>query len=178
MPGAKPVRSLTPEQSKIVEDNLRLAYSFASQWRIKYPDLIDEITSACMYGLTKAVVLHDPRKSKLSTYAWWAMRYEVFTFLGRNARERRGLIAADDLDTQATSDANRAEERIDASIEIERLLPLLSERQWRILHGKFWMGKTLGEIAMEEGCSRERVRQVIVLAVEIMRVGAKRSKAS
>lgn len=168
------MRKLTSKQQKIVQDNIRLAYSFAAKWRSRHPEHEEEILSACFYGLSKAVVLHDPTRSKLSTYAWWAMQHEVYSVL-RNSCFRSGNEKLQDPEyIDETNSCVEAEDdlgRVVAKLEVSRRLPLLPRRHRRIIHKRFWQGQTLDEIGRKEGCSKERVRQLILQAMEIMRKG-------
>ena len=69
---------LTPEQSQMVENNIKLAYHEAWKLVHKFPLDFEEILSICFITLCESVQKFDPSKGfKFSTYATKVMYYRV-----------------------------------------------------------------------------------------------------
>ena len=73
---------LTPEQSQMVEDNIKLAYSTAWKLVPKFSLDFDEILSICLLSLCKSTQKFDPSRGfKFSTFAVNTMYYAVLAVL-------------------------------------------------------------------------------------------------
>lgn len=89
---------LTPEQSQMVEDNIKLAYHAVNLYRKKF-DWInpEELESSCYLGLIKAVIGYKPEfGNKFSSYAYPAMYRQVLQDFIRG-RKQVEMISIDDL---------------------------------------------------------------------------------
>lgn len=77
-----PVQRLTPEQSRLVEDNLNLARSAAWRWHKRTGMEYSDLQSAAFLGLVKACRKFDPGLGfKISTYAVPTIRGELLHYV-------------------------------------------------------------------------------------------------
>jgi RNA polymerase sporulation-specific sigma factor len=74
------MEAMTREKIKLVEDNYKLGFYFASRWdrqlnnKLNYEDIL----SHCLLGLTKAAIHYDPDKgTKFSTYVAKIIHNEI-----------------------------------------------------------------------------------------------------
>lgn len=154
----------------ILESNLRLVVYYA-----KVSDLeatFDRISEGNLI-LFRAVARFDYSKGfKFSTFASYAIMNR-FRGMHKNSRKffdhcQTGVdaIINETLDKSVVvDDAVRSE---DAEFARD-LLSNTDEREHAMLYSKYWLGKTLQEIGLEHGVTKERARQIIFRALQMMK---------
>jgi RNA polymerase sporulation-specific sigma factor len=80
---------MTDYQTKLIEDNFKLCYYFATDWGKKVGNKLDkeDIFSHCLLSLTKAAIHFNPdKKIKFSTYVSVIIRNEILMALRKVSR--------------------------------------------------------------------------------------------
>lgn len=91
------VIALTPEQEKLVIENMKLAYFAANQYYLKFGLEQEEAVSLAFMGLVKAATIFDEaKKAKFSTLAMKCM-YNTFLQDLRNRSKQVETISFDSL---------------------------------------------------------------------------------
>lgn len=86
---------MTPEQERLVTENMKLAYHIANQFQNTGIDE-DDLESAATFGLLKAAQTFNTSKGfKFSTYAGQCIQNEIRMIL-RNNRKHRQVVFLDD----------------------------------------------------------------------------------
>jgi RNA polymerase primary sigma factor len=88
-----------------------------------------------------------------------------------------GYTLQDVLADQRES-AEARQERLDREAVARELMTHLTEKERRILEGRFWDEKTLLEMGIPEGVTRERIRQIEANALRKMRAIARRARTN
>lgn len=181
-------------------DHLGLVHKIAGHYRnsnVEYEDLVQE----GVVGLMRAIQKFDPKNgAKFSTYAQWWIRAAIGQFLATqpivhmSAKTQRKARVAGTMPTQKRldavvghdgpsimtwhdllSDGAASPEEELAKKETEALLrkrvQALPKRTRRMIVMRFDERKTLGEIAEAFDISRERVRQILERAFDVLYVG-------
>jgi RNA polymerase sigma factor (sigma-70 family) len=174
------LREAAEVRNRIVSANVRLVVSNATKLSNSV-DQLSELTSEGFTPLIRAVELFDVgRGFRFSTYATWAIRNQMHRFLAKQKRhaetldESASLLQArDPRDDTAESDSGNS----GVATSIERLLTVLSEREREIIAERFGLhgrpaGQSLAEISRRWNLSKERVRQISLKALELMRQSA------
>jgi RNA polymerase sigma factor (sigma-70 family) len=167
-------------RNQIVQANLRLVVSIAK----KFADPLnsfDELVSEGNMPLLRAIELFDVRRGfRFSTYATWAIRNHLRRFISDRARLRRKYVMADDdmpsgrNDADAARPADAESRYLRQQNTLQSLFRKLPEREQFIVRARFGLNErrepnTLAEIGRELGISKERVRQLALLAVAKLR---------
>lgn len=79
----------------------------------------------------------------------------------------------DFLDSKKCYDKFDGKERFEHATEVEKLLQVLSERDAYVIRQRFFEGRTLDDIGIEIGVTRERIRQIESKSLEKMGVRAR-----
>jgi len=164
---------LTPEQSQMVEDNIKLAYFALHKYRKQFTHLDpEEILSTCFLGLIKAVISYDPNRGEatFSTYAMQVMYRTVIVELIRGKKIEPVYLE----DIASNNDDAFWQEVIgcDDSLEDEIICKILGEQIITALDG-IKMGKTYKEII------RTHYREPDLTQMEIVeRVGCRQKTVS
>jgi RNA polymerase primary sigma factor len=146
----------------------KLALSIAAQFA-NTQNPLDELMSESHEAVLRAVGKFDPdRGFRFSTYLIHAVRRQLLRFLQRRQRERqRTFSTSEDAILPETRRWTLAyEQRITRNVhDVERLLMELTPRDRYVIRSRFGWGRefeprTLQEIAVELGVTRERVRQL------------------
>ena len=166
-------------RDKLISANLKFVASIAKQYQgrgLSYADLIAEGN----IGLIKALDKFDGEKGfKVISYSVWWIRQTILEALAkRNASEDEDLpcdfekpVETDDEDYQTEmGDDDFVEEEIGKSKEMEQsqaiqfLMDYLNQRERNIITKYYGLDgnkpKTLEEIGMEYGLTKERIRQI------------------
>lgn len=166
-------------RDKLISSNLKFVASIAKQYQgrgLSYADLIAEGNIGLIKGLDK---FDGERGFKVISYSVWWIRQTILEALAkRNASEDEDLpldyekpLVSDDEEYQTTftddnyitedSGGNKEKERAEA---IKFLMDYLNQRERNIITKYYGLDgnkpKTLEEIGMEYGLTKERIRQI------------------
>lgn len=168
-------------RNHIAECNLRLVISIARKFCTSVCDF-DELMSEGNEILLKAISKFDfSRGFRFSTYATHSIQRHFFRYTQRrqkrNSLEFRSTSEVLNEIPNAESDASidewvREEQRMTALLG--QMADRLNEREHQIVTARFGLNpdgvvKTLRELSAEMGLSKERVRQLQIVAVEKLR---------
>lgn len=166
-------------RDKLISSNLKFVASIAKQYQgrgLSYADLIAEGN----IGLIKALDKFDGERGyKIISYSVWWIRQTILEALAkRNASEDEDLpldyekplvTDDDDYDTE-TVDDNFTSYGFEENAELERaeairfLMEYLNQREKNIITKYYGLDgakpKTLEEIGLEYGLTKERIRQI------------------
>lgn len=184
------VTKLSRKQQELVEKNWLLIYGgMRKYWKQHYKLDKDEMEAHFGLMLCHAARTYKASRSKFSTWAyWWFFRGYMDLVKDRDRRGIRGrpgltptYVTPDFTDdsmeiVQGMSPKARAkaetQERIDdlrdLRMEYQSRRRRLSQREAEVIEARM-RGETLKEIGERYGISRERVRQVEVGAVRVLR---------
>jgi RNA polymerase sigma factor (sigma-70 family) len=175
-------------RNRIVQANLRLVVALARKFTAGVHSL-DDLISEGHLPLIRAVELFDiSRGNRFSTYATWAVRNHLARHVG-TAKKRGEVVGyADGAFFESAPDDHEDDSAGHATIHRQRtlmseLLPRLSQRDQHVVEARFGLNDqdrshSLSEIAGELGLSKERVRQLVLQAVERLRDYAQELKAA
>lgn len=175
-------------RNKLISANLKFVASIAKQYQgrgLSYADLIAEGN----IGLMKAIDKFDGERGyKIISYSVWWIKQTILEALSKrntsddedlpNDFEKPLVTDDDDLSTEITNDTFIAEgfegdkekERTEA---IRYLMEYLNNREKNIITEYYGLDgnkpKTLEEIGMEYGLTKERIRQIKNLSFKKMR---------
>ena len=201
-PAAHPARRSRAERDRLVLDNLGLAYAVANQHahRQDWDDIVQEGVIALMRS---AELFNEDLGFAFSTYATWAIRRRVQLYLARASvialpshlgREQTEALHARlaPLSIHAPGDYDRADafepgvidadqtEGADDRDRLYRLVALLPSRYARVITMRFGLRdgrpRKLDAIARAMGgVSRARAQQLVVRALQLLRILAART---
>ena len=163
-------------RNRIVTSNLRLVVSLAKKQTVSL-DQMAELIGEATIPLIRSVELFDVSLgNRFSTYATWAVRNHMWRFLKRRRQLSERTVTHDQLwlnslvekRSNAHDDTRLHSQRADKVIQ---LLACLSERERFVITARFGLdgqprGQSLRVIASQLGLSKERVRQIVLHAVE------------
>ena len=169
----------------LINCNQRLVYAQAKQ-RLAPGESIDDLVSDGNLSLMRAVEKFDySRGNKFSTYATWAiMKNFARSIPDEKTRRQRFVTGHDELfETQADtrSDEQEAIATADAARDrINRLLEHLDPRTREVIRMRAGLDgheeMTLEQIGQHFGITKERVRQINVRGMRLLREWAAREK--
>lgn len=174
------LREAMEVRNRIVSANVRLVVSNATKLSNSV-DHLSELTSEGFTPLIRAVELFDvSRGFRFSTYATWAIRNQMHRFLAKQKRAAEVLDAGANLLQAQDSQRDSQESDVNnpgVTASIERLMSVLSERERAIVADRFGLGgrpggQSLADISRRWNLSKERVRQISLKALELMRKSA------
>ncbi len=155
-------------KNQVVETHMRLAVSVAKrQVRAGY-DLSERISDGS-FALMQAVDRFDcERGTRFSTYAYWSILNEVARHDRKARHHRHRSFGIDQASLAAPDSEIERYEQDDAQVgrraAVDRLLGRLDGRErWIVVNHNGIGGvpeRTLGQIGLELGISKERVRQI------------------
>ena len=156
-------------RNRIIEANQRLVVSIARK-QVGPGEDPSEWVSDGNLALMRAVEKFDfARGNKFSTYATWSVRHSFFRIARSGLGQPRLSFTGSEDDIEADADPvaeeHEREEVQDLRREtVRRLLTRLEDRERRIIVYSYGMGgaakKTLKQVGLEIGVSKERVRQL------------------
>jgi len=169
-------------RNKIVEANLRLVVSVARKLTPSF-DQLSELVSEGLLPLIRAVELFDVSLgNRFSTYATWAIKNHLFRTLKRARRDQeldlQSVVRGKGLCLENGGSVTEQELAENARLsDLSRLLTVLSDREKQIISARFGLngfprGQSLAEISRQIGLSKERIRQIVLQAMERMREAA------
>ncbi|HET6422929.1 MAG TPA: sigma-70 family RNA polymerase sigma factor [Planctomycetaceae bacterium] len=166
----------------IAKANVRLLVATAKRLSHSLDQLAD-LVSEGLLPLLRAVDLFDAgRGHRFSTYATWAVRNQMIRML-RRQRTQPQLALTDDQASWSDIPDHRStitEESIPQDRRddlIRRMLASLPEREQQIVRARFGLdgepaGQSLAQISSTMGLSKERIRQIVLQALEKLRTEA------
>ncbi len=169
----------------IIRANLRLVVSNAGKY-CSHLYGFEELFSDGVLSLMEAVDKFDySRGFRFSTYATHCIRRSFYRRMERQHKDRRRFSPTDPEilyatpDNVETADDQQAHEEQLVAQLMEQFDDCLSDRERRIIEGRFGLGDrtrsyTLLELSGELGICKERVRQVEHRAIEKLRLVADR----
>jgi RNA polymerase sigma factor (sigma-70 family) len=173
-------------RNRIVQANLRLVVSLARKFCNPVHSL-DELISEGHLPLIRAVELFNiSLGNRFSTYATWAIRNHLARHVGLQKKRGELIGHADEGFFDSAPDLREEDPAAHREIDRQRkmmsqLLPRLSARDQQVVEARFGLNdhdrsQTLSEIAGELGLSKERVRQLVMQAVDRLRAYANELK--
>ena len=188
----KKLPPLTEDQSRMLEQNIRLAASYVAEWRRRLPSLrrmpYDDVLQQAALGLAEAIQRYDPSKSRLSTYSRFHMRSALQNLLRYRTTVTAPLSSQLAEESQRKASVARTPPAGDSALRslvapcsedhaaslaeqdaLEVALAELPGRLRYIVRMRFWKGATLREIGEQLGVSRNRVAQLEERALRLMR---------
>ena len=174
---------LTPEKQKLVEDNVRLAYSFVGRhYRDKYQALgeYEDVVQEAVIGLIRAANTYDSRKGyTFATYACRCMETHLATIAKsyRYAKRNLGYEPAR-LDAEISGASSNpatlgdlapgpcdVERVVYASLRVDELRAAAAKngraQSFADLERTVRWDCSLAEIGRERGCTRENMRRLV-----------------
>ena len=166
------LRDAEAVRNQIVQSNLRLVVSIARKLATSL-DQLSELVSEGLLPLMRAVELFDVQLGyRFSTYATWAVRNQLLRALKKRQNCREFVVDDDESPLARLPDLRRAEpEQSSAAVTVvQKLLAELSERERHVLAARFGLsgnpeGQSLGDLSVQFGLSKERVRQIALKAI-------------
>jgi len=172
-----------------------VAMAVAKHGWLPYDDAMQE---ACL-GMMSAAKRYDPNIAKWATYAYfcamracsratmqqtgvirtpvwaWTRRspfHQFYLDLWQSPSQARGDVVPRTLESRIASGATATDDEVAArhlSVDVLERIKALPLRLQRVVIGRFYEDKTLEEIGQEFGTSRERIRQLQVVALGILK---------
>lgn len=166
-------------KNQLVSANLRLVVSIAKRHTGAANNLFDLISDGNM-SLIRAVEKFDySRKNRFSTYASWAIMKNYTRAISDEQRYHKKFVA---LENEANVER---EEEVYDPVEFERtqnrqqrrvaeVLKCLTPREQQIIIRRFGLNRdhppmTLKQVGQELGVTKERIRQIEILAMSKLR---------
>jgi RNA polymerase primary sigma factor len=168
----------------LIECNQRLVHSLATK-HMQPGQNLDELKSDANVSIMRAVEKFDySRGNKFSTYATWAvMKNFARSIPDENTRRQRYMTGADEV-FDARTDYRTDEQEVlavaDAARErVNKLLEHLDQRTREVIKMRTGLGgeaMTLEQIGQHFGITKERVRQINVRGMKLLREWAVQQK--
>jgi RNA polymerase primary sigma factor len=166
----------------IVRANLRLVFSIVKRYAGVAGKTFDELVSEGNLVLIRAVDRFDfARGTKFSTYATWAVVRSLFAAVNKEQKHRNRFSTGLDLLVSDITDVREPKAAVDTLPDLQVLVgqfvDTLDEREARIITARFGLRKgsdpqTFTRIGQQLGVSKERVRQLVLRAMNKMRAFA------
>lgn len=173
-------------KNRIVQANLRLVVSIAKR-HVGGGDDFFSLVSDGNISLMRAVDKFDyARGNKFSTYATWAVMRNYARTIPDEFRHRERFRTCQDEMFDAQQDQRAIPRQMESAQhlreqQIRRILSRLDDREQRIIISRFGLNhaqepKTLQEVGVQLGVTKERIRQIEVRALSKLREEAEREK--
>jgi RNA polymerase sporulation-specific sigma factor len=154
---------------KTPEQYIPMAKSIARRYMqpaLSYDDLVQE----GLLALIEAEDKYNPKKkAKHSTFVYAVMKNRILSYLNK---EKKNHYNTYPLDEKITEDFKRA--RKGSSFNIPDDIPKMEKE---VLSLMYKQGKTLKEISVHFGISREKTRQLKSLALRRLKINKKLTKS-
>lgn len=175
--------NLVETRNLIVEANLRLVVSLAKKFASNNRDDFDEFVSVGNAAIIRAVERFDYRRGfRFSTYAYQAIQRSIFDLYQKDCRVRDRFVSdGSDAIADTVSDAGEADRLEIVASENHKytkvLMTNLDDRELRIVKAHFGIVRgtepsSLRMIGDELGLSKQRIRQLLIRALDKMRAAA------
>jgi len=167
-------------RAQLVRSNLRLVSSISRKFSASHHD-VDEFSSDGSMILLGAIDRFDySRKFRFSTYATHSIQRHFFrAWRVRQRRKQRFPCTSAEILAEVAESSSDAPICEDPQFVVSQLLnvaaEILDDREYQILMHRFGLNgngadaRTLREIAVDLGVSKERVRQLQIKALEKLR---------
>ena len=172
---------LSPEQQKLVEDNIRLAFKFSKRFPPPLGLNHDEWQAECMVFLFHAARRYKPGKSQFSTYAWISMKYGMFDYLNalkadkRDYRKTQRIGEDEDFGFEDFSIRNKIKlEELREQLLV--LIKQLPNQLWQEVWLKRMEGKELEEICAEIGLPKSQIKNIYKNGLNFLQTIVERNK--
>ncbi len=175
-------RQAVEAKNQIIQANLRLVVSIARKYAHGPSDLFELISSGNMSLLRAVEKFNYSLGFKFSTYATWAIRrnFAHDYVVGNRYHER--FRSGQELQLEWAADLRTDSEEQErqqgqAAMQVGQILDCLSDRERDIVTRRFGLdgaseGKTLQEVGIDLGVSKERIRQLEARALDKLRKAA------
>ena len=159
------MKRLTKKQRRLAEDAIEIVPKAIHGFCKAYPGIrrklarIDAVEVANL-AVAKAAKTYDKSKSKVTTYFTMAIFNSLLKELAREQRrgcDGPGRIPLEFLDCDETVDLR--------SRDVRNAMSSIPDESRRLLHSRYFHGKTLEEMAGEFGIDRRTVRRRLEIAV-------------
>ncbi|CAN1765520.1 RNA polymerase sigma factor sigA [Linum perenne] len=156
-------------REKLAMSNVRLVMSIAKKYN-KMGAKMGDLVQGGLIGLLRGIEKYDPSKGfKMSTYVYWWIRQGVSkAFLENTSAFQLPNHIHGRLSRIRSARIKLEEQGIDPTIEEREII--------RLYHGLCGKCLTWEDISKRVGLSRERVRQVGLVAFEKLKLEAKKKK--
>lgn len=182
-------RDIVETRNLIVESNLRLVVSLAKKFASSNRDDFDEFVSVGNAAIIRAVERFDYRRGfRFSTYAYQAIQRSIFDLYQKDSRVRDRFVSdGSDAIAGSVSDAGEADRLEIAAAENHNftkvLMTNLDDRERRIVKAHFGIVRgtepsSLRVIGDELGLSKQRIRQLLIRALDKMRASASQMRVA
>ncbi len=180
---------ITEKEQEAITENYGLMFgeALAACRRFNLPtgEAANVVNGWCLPKMVDAIRHHDANRGKLSTLFCYSCRRDgrsLRLWVKRNFMTRATALSVDAMTKEDSSPDWWHPVGFDAylgdappnqitltSEQLHELVDELPERARRIVEERFWGRKTLQVLADEEGLSRERIRQIVLLACKLLR---------
>ncbi|MFV1963817.1 MAG: sigma-70 family RNA polymerase sigma factor [Pirellulaceae bacterium] len=173
-------------KNEIVQANLRLVVSIAKRHVTASDDFFSLVSDGNM-SLIRAVEKFDyARGNKFSTYASWAIMKNFARTIPDEFKHRdRFRTSLDEMFSAQQDERSDQYEQESAQLQrvqqINRILSRLDEREQKIIISRFGLNhsqepRTLKEVGVDLGVTKERVRQIEARALNKLRLAAQEER--
>jgi RNA polymerase primary sigma factor len=167
-PRAKPPMRSVAERNALVEANKGLIYHIVDSWATSNDDR-DECISVCSVAMMRAATSFDPSRGyKFSTYACKVMHRAIYRMRGEQYAKPAQVGLA-----KWQTPSIEAVIHMGATVpELESALMQLSKNDRELLCRRFGIGRpkeTFKSMAVGQKVSKERIRQLQIVAIERLR---------
>ena len=170
-------------RNHLVESNLRLVVSVAKKFRNPRDAEYQELLSEGNNTLLKAVDLFDVSYGyRFSTYATTALRRTFMNYCNANHRRQQRFVSGQtERFDEIAGDAAALQTELEQEHDVRYLLDTLNDRERMVVVNRFGLNgekkmKTFREIGEAFQLSKERIRQILMLALGKMKVEMERRR--
>lgn len=172
----------TEVKNQLVSANLRLVVSIAKRHTGPTNTLFDLISDGNM-SLIRAVEKFDySRKNRFSTYASWAIMKNYARAISDEQRYRNKFITLEndfniEMEEKEYDPVEVENQQTRQEKQIASVLRCLTPREQQIIIRRFGLNRdreplTLKQVGLEMGVTKERIRQIEILAIHKLREAA------
>jgi RNA polymerase sigma factor (sigma-70 family) len=169
-------------RNKLVEHNQRYIAKVAHEVLRGYKNLyhkdnLDELQQVGNEAFMESLNTFDPKKGRLTTYIDMPVRTYMRRHIEhllklasteesewKDARGKEGEEEVSRIESIPSGELSPEEETAakQAKAQLERVMPLLSDQERKVVQGVFWGDKSIEEIATKMKLSRQRVNDIML----------------